>query len=90
MPICPELTVERVIKQVKQHPGILEYLPHISDGGKQYIEREFLFDVVNTIDPKFFRDGLAEIEARRTHRAAVEDRGMIEISDHIFNLLSQC
>ena len=34
VPICPELTVERVIKQVKKHPEMMEYLPNVPDGGK--------------------------------------------------------
>ena len=46
------------------------YLPTLAETGKQYIEREFLFDVVNTIDPNFFRDSLAELEARRGKKAA--------------------
>ena len=45
-------------------------MPTVSETGKQYIEREFLFDVVNTIDPNFFRDSLAELEARRGKKAA--------------------
>ena len=43
--------------------------------------------MVNTIDPAFFRDALAEIESRRTHRAAADEKAMIEIDEHIFNLL---
>ena len=90
VPMCPELTVERVLSQVKAHPSMLEYLPTISDTGKQYIERDFLFNVVNTIDPNFFRDALAEIEGRRHRKAAAEENSLVEVSDHSFNLLQQC
>ncbi len=47
---CPELTVENVMKQVKAHQQIMGYLPDFKDGAKNYVERDFLFCVVNTID----------------------------------------
>ena len=54
VPMCPELTVERVIKQVQGHYEIMRFLPEISDTGKHYIERDFLFAIVKTIDRKYF------------------------------------
>ena len=74
---------------VKDHASVMEYLPTISEEN-WYIEREFLFDVVNTIDPGFFRDALAEVEARRTHRAEAEEKGLVEIDEHLYNLIAQC
>ena len=66
------------------------YLPTVSETGKQYIEREFLFDVVNTIDPNFFREALAELEARRGKKAAEEEKSLVEIDRNLFELLQQC
>ena len=43
----------------------MRYLPDLPDKGKKYIERDFLFTIVNTLDRKFFKEGLAEIEANR-------------------------
>ena len=42
--------VENVMKQVKAHQQIMAYLPDFKDGAKNYVERDFLFCVVNTID----------------------------------------
>jgi hypothetical protein len=53
--MCPELTVERVLKQVQGHREIMRFLPDLTDNGKQYIERDFLFAIVNTIDKNYFR-----------------------------------
>jgi len=50
VPACPELTVENFMKQVKAHQQIMAYLPDFKDGAKNYVERDFLFCVVNTID----------------------------------------
>ena len=58
VPSCPELTVARVIQKVKDHEAVMAYLPSVSENGKQYIERGFLFNIVNTIDPKFFQAAL--------------------------------
>jgi hypothetical protein len=43
----------------------MKYLPEPSVTGKHYVERDFLFCVVNTIDRNYFREALAEIELRR-------------------------
>ena len=64
VPMCPELTVERILKQVKDHKEITRYLPFI-ERADQYMERDFLFSIVNTIDRRFFKEALAEVNARR-------------------------
>ena len=64
IPKCPEITVDRVLQQVRGIKEIMKYLPDIPLVGKHYIEREFLFSVVNTVDPDYFRLALAELEAR--------------------------
>ena len=73
IPHCPELTVARVIKMIKGHDTVMEYLPNVSDE-KPYIEREFLFDIVNTVDPLFFENALAQLEARRGFKAAEQGK----------------
>ena len=48
VPTCPELTVKTVMEQVKAQ--FMVYLPDFKDGAKNYIDRDFLFCIVNTID----------------------------------------
>ena len=67
----------------------MRFLPEISDTGKHYIERDFLFAIVNTIDRNYFREALAEIEVRRAKRAMQGDEGLIEIDKNLFGLLEQ-
>lgn len=85
--MCPELTVDKVLKQVKGHRDVMLYLPELNENGKQYVERNFLFGIVNTIDKNYFREALAEIEVRRTRKAEKGEEGLIEIDKHIFGLL---
>jgi len=89
VPTCPELTVANVMQQVKAHQQIMAYLPDFKDGAKNYIERDFLFCVVNTIDQQYFRQALAEIETRRTAKFAQAEDGLIEVDKHLFSLLEQ-
>jgi hypothetical protein len=51
-----------VIKQVIENPGIMKYLPDKEDLRSETISRSFLFDTVNTLDPTFFPEALAEID----------------------------
>ncbi len=46
--MCPELTFERVLKQIQGYREIMRFLSDVTDNGKQYIERDFLFEIVNT------------------------------------------
>ena len=57
----------------------MHFLPELTENGKKYIERGFLFGIVNTIDRNYFREALAEIEVKRTNRAIKGEEGLIEI-----------
>jgi len=81
--MCPELTIERILKQVKDIKEITRYLPRINEQGKQYMERDFLFSIVNTIDRKFFKEAVAEVNARRL-RNQDQEQGYVEIDPSLF------
>ena len=46
VPLCPEITVERVLEQIKNIKEFMIYLPDLPEIGKSYIERGFVFAVV--------------------------------------------
>ncbi len=69
--------------------GDYAFSPDLTDNGKQYIERDFLFAIVNTIDKNYFRESMAEIEIRRAKKAAQSEQGLIEIDRNLFGLLQQ-
>jgi len=66
VPMCPELTIERILKQVKDIKEI-----------------DFLFSIVNTIDRKFFKEAVAEVNARRL-RNQDQEQGYVEIDPSLF------
>ncbi len=89
VPMCPELTVKRVLKKFQVLREIMRFLPDLTDNCKQYIERDFLFAIVNTIDKNYFRKLIAEIEMRRAKKAAQGKQRLIEIDRNLVGLLQQ-
>jgi hypothetical protein len=47
------------------------------------MERDFLFSIVNTIDRKFFKEAVAEVNARRL-RNQDQEQGYVEIDPSLF------
>ena len=60
-----ELSIVRVLKQVMRHKEISQYLPEFKKVTTKSVDREFLFGLVNTIDPFYFPDAMGEIEEYR-------------------------
>ena len=52
------ITVDKVLKQIKNNPRFMDYLPD----KPRSAGRAFIFNVVNTIDPTYFPSALEEIE----------------------------
>jgi hypothetical protein len=60
------LTTQRVLNLVKVHKDITVYLPElVEEGRNSFIERDFLFNIINTCDQNYFREALADLEIRR-------------------------
>ena len=68
----------------------MKYIPDLKDKGGQYIERQFLFTIVNTCDRDFFRDALCALEQRRAVKAKKEfDANYVEIDKSLLQLLER-
>ena len=48
----------------------MRFLSDLTDNSKQYIERDFLFAIVNTIDKNYFGELMAAIDMRRVKKAS--------------------
>lgn len=62
VPMYPELSVAKVYEIAKKVPKIMQYLPDIDKPSAKKINRAFLFNIMNTIDPNFFNRAVSEIE----------------------------
>ena len=59
------ITVKRVCEQVKNNTVYMTYLPD----NPTKCGRDFLFTIVNTLDPHYFRHAQKEVERRRIIKA---------------------
>ena len=57
-------------------------------GGEPHIDREFLFTIVNTLDPAYFPASLKAIEEEKREKATCEAEDVIEVKPEILELLN--
>ena len=60
VPRMKMITVEQVLKIALENETIKKYLPDSDDLVNGYIDREFLFSLVHTLEPSFFKRAIAE------------------------------
>ena len=54
VPRYKQLTYQRVIEYCNEKPNIMRYLPNQRLDGEPTCDREFLFTILNTIEPEYF------------------------------------
>ena len=69
----------RVIDAIKPNKMIMMYMPDPEDLVAKKVERQFIFDVVNTLEPTYFPRMLKEISLINRGQMAQDDADMIHI-----------
>ena len=59
------LTVKNVLNNVYDIPEVRRYLPDYARTPEKYMNRDFLYGIVNKLDPSFFQRAQQEVGARR-------------------------
>ena len=59
VPRCTAISVKYVLARIIERPEIMLYVPDLTSVNSKSVDRDFLFNVVNTVDPDFFK---AEVE----------------------------
>ena len=54
VPKVGSITVGRVMEAIKDVPEILAYLPDLEGLKPKHMNRQYLFDIVNTLEPSYF------------------------------------
>ena len=54
VPRYKQLTLEKVLQHCISNSRILQYLPNLPENGEPPCDRDFLFTIVNTIEPDYF------------------------------------
>ena len=55
VPRSTHISLKHVLRMVMERPEIMVYLPDITNVNTKAVDRIFLFNIVNTIDPYFFQ-----------------------------------
>lgn len=79
-----ELTIAKVLKAVEENAQILKYLP---DQPLQHVTKDYLFTIVNTLDPTFFRRAEDDNEQRLMAKAVTRQKDVVEIDPGMYELI---
>ena len=81
----PELTAKGLIKEALKDPIIKRYLPDL--GEKSIINKEFLFNIINTVKPHFFPQNVEELMIRKQEKLAEKKQKFMMVTNHIYSLI---
>ena len=82
VPSYPELRVESFWKVIKSTPRYIEYFPDYKPS--KLPPREYLFNLLNTIDPDLIEDKIMECHNDRKVGVKLEDSNFIEIVPDLY------
>ena len=60
------------MQKVYHIPDVRKYLPDYPDHPERYMNRDFLYSIVNKLDPSFFKRVQHEVSDRRNTKIAEE------------------
>ena len=62
-----------MLEYVKEKPDVMRYLPNFRLDGEPTVDREFMFTVLNTLEPDYFPAQISAIEQERKQRLQTEE-----------------
>jgi hypothetical protein len=83
------VTVKNVLDKVYERPEVRVYLPDYTDHADKYMNRDFLFSIVNKLDPTFFTRVTSEVGVRRRAKQAEVKETQIEIKPDLLKILQE-
>ena len=81
------ITVESVLKLALSNPWIARYLPDKADLEQDYLPRDFLFTIVNTLEPTYFKRALAEYHEYIQKEKLKKPKNVIEVDSEMLKIL---
>ena len=76
-----------MFEKVSKRVHILQYLPDNNPDTDKFIDREFLFNVVNTCDQEFFPEEITKLEDEQRRQSMLQQKQMIEVQPELMELL---
>ena len=71
-----------------EKPSILRYLPHQRLDGEPTCDRDFLFTILNTLDPEYFPSQLQAVEEEKRQKMESKSEDVIEVKPEILELIN--
>lgn len=87
VPRMKMVTVERVLEIALKDKTLSQYLPDEADLVNGYIDREFLFSLVHTLEPSFFKRAIAEYKAATAANKVEKKEDQVEVSKEMMDIL---
>ncbi|CDW73931.1 UNKNOWN [Stylonychia lemnae] len=85
VPKMSELSAKSITKDAYSDRGIELYLPDLKDG--RPLNRQFFFNIINTVKPKFFEHNIKMGLKLRQDEAARKNKRFIEIKADMYQLI---
>ena len=88
VPRYKQLTYQRVIEHCAGKPTVMSYLPNQRLDGEPTCDRDFLFTILNTLEPEYFPEQLREVEEEKKQRLQSKSEDVIEVKPEILELIN--
>ena len=88
VPRYKQLTYTRVMDYCNERQNILRYLPNQRLDGEPTCDREFLFTIVNTLEPDYFPSQLSAVEEEKKLKMQSQVSDVIEVKPEILELIN--
>jgi hypothetical protein len=83
------LTVKNVMDKVYDIPEVRKYLPDYPSHPERYMNRDFLYSIVNKLDPTFFKRAQHEVAEHRKTKVAQERPVTMQIKPDLLKILQE-
>ena len=91
VPRLPELSVTNLMTDVANDFLLRSYLPELRDADgkiKLNLNRQYLFNVINTIRPRFFSENIRSLMQIRKDQHAEKTKSFIDVDSSIYELIA--
>jgi hypothetical protein len=81
-----ELTVKNLINKAYADRKISSYLPELQ-GKKKVINRDFLFTIINTVNPDFFPKNIKDLIEMKNQENALKRQKFVNIKPEFLQMI---
>ena len=65
----------------------MDYLPNANELSHERIQRDYLFTIINTLDPEFFPGAIAELEERKCKKIKQNQEQVVEVDAELLKAI---